>query len=184
MDTTELRAWLELHCMDVFAFMDYEPTLSSDDALAGTMDAWFGTDAWRATGHRFVDLGTEGSGSLFAAWIRPGAVEPFPVVLLGSEGGRGVLASSPARWAQLVAHAPLIDDCHEPASAVVRSDEELDEAFQRAAGRDPRASLRAYRDACAARFGPLPTRDDLTGGLDALNGELLAWVAAQIASPS
>jgi hypothetical protein len=108
MDLEALRTWLVEHVHDIAACMDYEPTLDTDEELARTLGHWFGSTRWAASGHRFVHLGIDGTGGQFAAWIRPNAPAPYPVVLFGSEGGRGVLASSPLRWAQILAHAPGI----------------------------------------------------------------------------
>jgi hypothetical protein len=73
MTAEELQAWLETHIYDIHAFMDYEPTIDSDDELMTTLGYWFRRDDWREAEYRFVHLGIDGMGSQFAAWIRPGA---------------------------------------------------------------------------------------------------------------
>jgi hypothetical protein len=176
----ELTALLEADVAGVMAFMDYEPTIESEEELASTLDAWTGSKKWRQTGHRFEHLGIDGTGGQFAAWHRPGAEGPPPVVLFDSEGGRGVLASSPARWAQVVAHAPAITFAQEPVRAVKREGELGQHRDDPESEEEARAALEAYRAAVEKKLGKLPPLKELTGDLEKLNKEFLAWVQAAV----
>ncbi len=176
MDLPALRTFLEEHAHTIFAFMDYEPTLESEQALARTLGFWFRDDGWAATGHRFVHLGIDGTGGQIAAWIRPGAEPPYPIVLFGSEGGRGVLAATPADWVRVIAHAPFIDDYVHPAtattySAMLDENEHSPEQVARA-----QHHLDIYRDAVEDLLGALPPLEQLIDGLDELNREFSAWM--------
>jgi len=181
MTPMELQDWLTEHIDRIVAFVDYEPTIESEEELAETFGYWFGSGRWAEAGHRFVHLGIDGTGGQFAVWLRKGAQAPHPVVLFGSEGGRGVLATTPARWAQILAHAPTIDDYEEPASLSAEGNWMLDPGES-----DPdeveeaRGLLAEYRAAVEARFGPLPALDELTAGLAELNAEFIAWIEASV----
>jgi len=41
MTAEELQIWLEEHIDEIFSFMDYEPTIESEEELAGTLRYWF-----------------------------------------------------------------------------------------------------------------------------------------------
>ncbi len=178
MTPEELQEWLEAHIDEIFAFMDYEPTLNSEEEFVETMGYWFGRDDWNEPGYRFVHLGIDGMGSEFVAWIRPGVDGPAPVVYFGSEGGRGVLARSPKDWAMVLAHAPGIIEYafgDDPAQLDVTSNwmlEDDDPEFAETA----RQKLASYRDAVIERFGELPDFEALANGLDELNAEFCGWV--------
>lgn len=176
MDLADLRALLEEHAHTIFAFMDYEPTLATDDHLAATLGFWFGSPRWAETGHRFVHLGSDGTGGQIAAWIRPGAQPPHPVVLFGSEGGRGVLAASPADWARIVAHASFIDDYDTPASATPYRAYLDEKQYSPEDVARARLHLDAYRAAVEDRFGSIPPLEELIDELEDLNAVFLAWV--------
>ena len=186
MTLDELITWLEEHVQSIFRFTDYEVTRESEAELADILGTyWFrAPDTWNQPGYRFVHLGHDGTGGHVAAWIRPGAEEPPPVVFFGSEGGRGVLALTPQRFASALAHGAMIveypglgdddDDAParlEPDSWMLDPDEVDAEAASEAS-----AALDAYRSAHDARFGPPAPLEDLTAGLDALNAEFCGWV--------
>ncbi len=176
MDLPTLRALLEQHTHTIFAFMDYEPTLRSERDLTATLGFWFRSSDLAHTGHRFVSLGSDGTGGQIAAWLRPGVPPPYPVVLFGSEGGLGVLAASPADWARVVAHAPFIDDYVEPAratsyAAYLDESQNSPESVARAQWK-----LDSYRDAVEELLGPVPALEELIEGLEELNAEFRVWV--------
>jgi len=169
----ELQAWLTQHCGAIMYFMDYEATIESDESLSQTLDAWFNSDAWRASGHRFIHLGIDGRGGQFALWVAPESTPPYPVVLFGSEGEVVVLCANPQAWAQIIAHAPGVNDFEEPARVVPADDD--DDPDEEAA-----EALERYRRAVNDHFGTYASLDDLTRGLDALNTRFLAWINAHL----
>lgn len=171
MSPEELRAWLSERIDEIVQFMDYEPTLESEEELATTLGYWFAGDAWKTAGYRFIHLGIDGTGSQIAAWIRPDAAQ-IPVVLFGSEGGAGVLAASCEDWAKCVAHAPFIDEYpDDDAPRLSASEVEDDEGL---------AAQNAYKEAVQQRFGSLPPLEQLTADLDELDEEFVTWVESLI----
>lgn len=169
MTLEELQAWLIEHLDDIASFMDYEASLDDEATLAATLDAWFDSEHWRSSDHRFIHLGIDGTGGQFAAWIAPGSAPPYPIVLFGSEGGAGVLCASPSDWAQILAHAPVIDDLGEPASVLpADDDDDLDEEAEEA--------LESYRAAVENHFDAWPSLLELTEDLESLNEQFLEWV--------
>jgi len=175
MTVDELRNWLEEHIDEIFAFMDYEATLRDDEEMMRDLGKyWFdGKENWNPSNYRFVHLGHDGTGSDVAAWIRPGVDGPPPIVVFGSEGGTGVLTTSPLAWAQIVAHGVELDTYSEPACVGKEEDHDRDEEEEAEA----QAGLTAYRKAVEARFGALPTLETLTSGLDELNAVFNGWIA-------
>ena len=174
MTVEELQSWLEDHIDQIFSFMDYEPTIESDEDLADTLRYWFDREDWN-DGQKFVHLGIDGMGSQIAAWLRP-APQSSPVVYFGSEGGRGVLVRSTKDWAQMLAYAPYIDEYpgdDEPACLVEREDDDdLDDEAQEA--------LADYRAAVTAKFGGLSDFSTLTSGLEELNDQFTTWVESRL----
>ncbi len=177
MDEAALQAWLTAHIGDLMMFLDYEASID-DERLTDTLQSWFGGTRWHESGHRFIHLGQDGSGGQFAVWVRPGASAPHPVVVLGSEGGRGVLVGSPTAWAQVLAHGVSIDDYNEPAVLHAGKAWSLSDGV----GEDERAeaqeALATYRAAVETELGPLPPFEELTAGLDSVNDEFGAFVDA------
>lgn len=72
--------------------IDYEawPPRPFDD----TLDSWFAGADWRAAGHRFIGIGQDGTGSIYAQWLYQGLEGEPPVVFLGSEGEVALVADS------------------------------------------------------------------------------------------
>jgi len=167
MNTAQLRSWLEKHIDDICSFMDYEPTLDSDEELRRTLGYWFDDQEVDLGGHRFVHLGIDGTGSQLAAWFRPGVDGPPPVVIFGSEGGTGVLVATPRDWAFALAHCPFFDTDEEPARLTVEDCED-----EQALGR--------YQRAVERKLGDLPGMDELTEGLEDLNTEFAAWLEPRL----
>lgn len=178
MTAEELQAWLEENVDLIVAFMDYEPSIDSDDELAMTLGFWFDNDAWNTRGDNFAHLGIDGMGSQFAAWHRPGDEGPPPIVYFGSEGGAGVLVRTPLDWAMALAHAPGVDE--HPDDGAARLDPEmnwmLDEDQDEDLIEEARGALSQYREQIQARLGALSDLDTLTADLDELNAEFLAWI--------
>lgn len=172
----DLRDHLTEHVHDIHAFMDHEATLMSDDEFAHLLAHWFANPAFDARGHRFVHLGHDGSGSHFAAWLRPDA-DDVPVVLFGSEGGTGVLADTIDRWPHILAHAPWISEGHDEPSHVTSLPSSLLEEDEHA-----EEALKAYREATAEQFGPLPPLEALLTGLDPLDDAFQSWVQSSLAT--
>lgn len=171
MEGTALQQWVEAHCDSIISFMDYEPTPESEDELKSTLGSWLDNSDWTSE-DRFLSLGADGTGGLFVVWVRA-EDDRRPVLLLGSEGGFGVLTATPREFAMALAHGPWIDDFEEPASLTAAGEETLDEEERAAA----EAAKAAYRTAVQAEFGAIPPLDSLTTGLDELNGLLRTWVA-------
>ncbi|QDG51127.1 hypothetical protein FIV42_10385 [Persicimonas caeni] len=178
MTVEELQQWLEEHIDKIFTFMDYEPTIDSEEEFATTMGYWFGDEGWTEAGYEFAHLGIDGMGSQFAAWIRPGAEGPPPVVYFGSEGGSGVLVRSPRDWAMVLAYAPGVDE-YPTFTSPARLDPELNwmlEDDDPDAAAEAERALEHYRAACVERFGDVPSFEELTSGLDELNEEFRGWI--------
>jgi hypothetical protein len=167
MDEKQLVAWLWQHEDLVPRLMEFEVTRPTEDGFTaalrqGNRPGDPGWDEWNRPRYRFVHLGQDGSGGLFGVWLRPDADPPHPVIFFGSEGGHGVLASSPERWAQLVAYAPTVEEYPTPSSSKP--------------GTAPDADLAAYRSAVEARLGPLPPFTALVNDLDPLNDVFTRWI--------
>ena len=179
MTVDELIVWMEAKATRVCDFMTYEPAERPGAELADCLDAWFGSRAWRDTGHRFVDLG-EDCGGMLAAWLRPSHPGSCPIVFFGSEGEAGVLCASADKWVQLLGHAPTIDEGVRGVIPAHICDERsmcLDEGFDPERADEAHWSLNLYRESLRADFGDLPPLDELTSGLEALNGALARWIA-------
>ena len=72
------QAWVQHYVQTICAFMDYEPTVSTDEELEATLrDHWFRDPAWNSPGYRFHSLGCDGTGGQFALWVRPGGETKF-----------------------------------------------------------------------------------------------------------
>lgn len=179
MTAEELQAWLEENIDLIVVFMDYEPTIDSDEELAMTLGFWFDNDAWNSRGDSFTHLGIDGTGSQFAAWNRPGDEGPPPIVFFGSEGGAGVLVRSPVDWAMALAHAPGVDEYPDdgPAHLDPEVNWMLDDEQDEDMIEEARSALAQYREEIQNRLGSLSDLDTLTADLDDLNIEFAAWIA-------
>lgn len=105
-DTTLPGPLVDLHAVDFdFDDFDFEPydAFWSAEETADWLHAWTGNDS--LTGAELRVFGQDGAGGLAALWlVRPGApLEDQPVVFFESEGEVGVVASSLARYAWLLA---------------------------------------------------------------------------------
>lgn len=179
MTAEELQAWLEENIDLIVVFMDYEPTIDSDEELAMTLGFWFDNDAWNTRGDSFAHLGIDGMGSQFAAWTRPGDDGPPPIVYFGSEGGAGVLARTPLDWAMALAHAPGINEYSDegPAELDPEANWMMDDEQDEDMIEEARSALATYRESVQSRFGSLSDLDSVTADLDELNAEFAAWIA-------
>ena len=171
MTPSDLQKFLDEHCDVITSFMDYEPFCESEEELATTLGYWFDKPDWNDGSQRFVHLGIDGTGSQFAAWVRPDAKET-PVVFFGSEGGRGVLTRSLEAWVKVLAFAPGIDEypdddapaCLDLEMNWMKEEEDVDD------------EIAAYREVVESKFGNVEPFDDLTAGLDDLNKAFKAWI--------
>lgn len=79
--------------------------IRSEDDWPVTLDYWFGSPAWRDSGHAFDLIGVDSTGGLFCSWRYPGLGDaPPPVVFLGSEGeGISVVADNVASLVEVLA---------------------------------------------------------------------------------
>jgi|GEM_PF-3239550 len=182
MDLTDLIPWLDTHAANLFLFVDYEVSRASNQELAETLGrSWFcKPETWNESGYSFVSLGHDGSGGLVAAWIRSGDQSPPPIVFFGSEGGYGVLALNPERFAQALAHGPSIDE-HPTSAEHVPSQLSPDNWMLDPTDADadiPQASAAQahYQTAVVNRFGLIPELDELIADLEPLNDEFCGWV--------
>ena len=173
----ELQAWLETHTADIVCFMDYEPSIETDEELATTLGYWFDSEMWSDSGYTFTHLGIDGMGSQFAAWHRPGAEQEPPIVYFGSEGGRGVLVRSPEDWVQIIAHAPTIDEYpSDDGPAILTRESFFLSSEDPQEAEEARTALARYSAAVTAVYGEVPPLSELTSGLDSLNQDFLEWV--------
>jgi hypothetical protein len=170
--------FLEEQATHINRFADYEVALGSEpDAASDLGEYWFAEEGWNAPDYRFVPLGIDGSGGLFAVWLRPGASEPHPVVFFGSEGEYGVLTASILGWVQALAHGTGVAYRGDP--PVRLSVDENDKLKDPSA--DVKVALASYRDAVERRFGPLPPLSSLVSGFDEASAEFCSWVASNTA---
>lgn len=72
-------------------FEFYQPDISE---LETTFGLWFGSDEWAKEGDSFIQFGQDGTGSMYLLWFYPGLVEQPPVVFMGSEGEKHLVASN------------------------------------------------------------------------------------------
>ena len=104
----DVRAFLE--SSRVHEFVDFEPSTEDEASWHETLEKyWFRSPDWNPKGYRFVPVGQDGTGGVFAIWLCAGHVDR-PVVFFGSEGGHGVLAPSPEAFLALLAAAPEIEE--------------------------------------------------------------------------
>ena len=179
MTLEEYAQWAEEHAGTMMSFMDFEASPFDDEDLTDTLNAWFADKNWSAAGHRFVSLGIDGTGGLFNLWIRAGAPEgPHPVVLLGSEGGHGVLAADLKTFILQTAHAVFFSPYEEPACAEPHDGDFEDDDWDDDDDERPRAQHARYQAAVEAALGPIPPLAELTAGLEALNTAFCGWVGA------
>lgn len=73
--------------------IEYESNRQTLSATADILNLWLGGEKWRKTGHKFLQIGQDGCGSLFCLWFYPELDEEPPVVFFGSEGERAVVAN-------------------------------------------------------------------------------------------
>ena len=72
--------------------MDFEAMREDADSMADTLEDWFGYEDWNSTGDTFLQIGVDGAGSMFCLWFYPELAGDPPVVFIGSEGERGLVA--------------------------------------------------------------------------------------------
>lgn len=73
---------------------DFEFSETNDDELTEAFGYWFGGRRWATSGDTFVQFGQDGGGSMFLLWYYPDLNAPPPVVFLGSEGERCLIATN------------------------------------------------------------------------------------------
>jgi hypothetical protein len=168
MNIEELAAFLHAQETQLAAFLDFEPLTADPTTSARLLDAWFASSAWRGADYQIVELGKDGAGSRFAAWLRPVEAVPAPVVYLGSEGAHGVLTLDSAAFAQALAHNPVIST--RAGMATLEAGPTLHNA-------DEKQALAAYRRAVKARLGPLPPLATCTTVPAAIQQALIKWIA-------
>ena len=168
MNIEDLTAFLQSQETQLAAFLDFEP-LAADPARSGRLlDAWFASSAWRGADHQIVEVGKDGAGSRFAAWLPLADDSSAPIVYLGSEGAHGVLTLNPAAFSQALAHNPLIS--LRDGVVTLQGGSTLHHAEQQRA-------LTAYRRAVIARLGPLPPLATCTNVPEGLQQAFMKWIA-------
>lgn len=183
MNVQQLRNWLLQRADEIRRFTDLEIVFEPEDELLANLGtSWFSDVGWNVPGYRFTSLGQDGTGGMIAAWSAPQRPEREPVVFFGSEGGSGVLADSPLRFAQALAYAPLqleyeSGDLGAP-SRLAREDNWFLRGDDREAGFEAREALSRYRRAIEEQFGPLPPFETLVTVSAALQAEFREWVTS------
>ncbi|MCB9795502.1 MAG: hypothetical protein H6741_22580 [Alphaproteobacteria bacterium] len=124
--------------------LDYEACEPDEEAAADTLDAWFRSPAWRGSGHRFVQIGQDGTGSLYCLWFYPGLVGEPPVIFFGSEGETDLVADSAADLARALASGFEWWPYERAWNPAEEEDEEVEDA----------GTLADMRAAVEARLGP------------------------------
>ena len=180
MDIKEIRAWLKEHAGDIFSITEFESNNEELDRSTW-FEQWLGGRDYNDEGYRFTSIGQDGTGGQFAIWTRLRAVEPHPLVFFGSEGGHGVIAKSARDWLLMIAHGVGVDE-YGPDNGPTAVGPKLNYYF--APDYDDleaaQGALSRYRKATVARFGDLPSFDELAAGRDELNAELRRWVARSV----
>ncbi len=123
------------------------------------IEAWLG--ALPAEGSRLTVFAQDGTGSLFALWLRPGEddIERAAVIYLGSEGDVTALAVEPGAFIDIVAARVSVDaeddgcTLHPPEEAEEEEEEAGEEvavAFAQKLGRELRDPKEVVAEARAA----------------------------------
>lgn len=92
--------------------IDYDPCTPSEQELTETLCLWFGGGSWSENGHSFFQFGQDGTGSMFLLWFYPALNTEPPVVFLGSEGERYLVASNITDFIKQLSSGHLFEDGH------------------------------------------------------------------------
>ena len=181
MNAEEIQDWLLEHARDISAFTDYEIEFNAEASLRLILERhWFRDPEWNEPGYAFISLGHDGSGGEVAVWLRPRETDATPVVFFGSEGGAGVLTTSPLALAQALAYGPLVHE-YEKGNLDAPSRLSLEDNWCLSDGGPEqvevaRNALARYRLATEERLGPLPPFESLIAIPPAMQAELRNWV--------
>jgi hypothetical protein len=181
MNAEDLQAWLLEHAADISAFTDYEIELNAEESLRQNLERhWFRDPRWNKPGYAFISLGHDGTGGEVALWSRPRETDATPVVFFGSEGGAGVLTTSPRAFAQALAYGPLVQE-YEKGNLDAPSRLSLEANWLLSDG-DPeqvevaKNALARYRLATEERLGHLPLFETLVTIPPSVQAEFRNWV--------
>jgi len=183
MNAQQLRHWLLQQAGDIQRFTDYQIVFESHHELMATLGtSWFSDVAWNEPRYSFVSLGQDGSGGMIAVWLASQRPDSEPIVFFGSEGGAGVIAESPLRFAQALAYAPLLleyeaGDLDAPSRLSCEDNWYLQDE-DRANAAEARDALSRYRRSVEERLGPLPAFESLVAVPGSLQSEFREWVTA------
>ena len=181
MNAQQLRHWLLQRAEEIRRFTDYEIGFDPDQVLLTNLGtSWFGDSGWNEPGYRFTSLGQDGSGGMIAVWLAPQRPDTEPIVFFGSEGGAGVIAESPMRFAQALAYAPVLleyekGDLDAP-SRLSREDNWFLQREDHKKVFEAREALSRYRRSTEEQLGPLPAFETLVTVAGALQSEFREWV--------
>jgi len=124
-------------------------------------------------------LGHDGSGGNVALWLKPRETNATPVVFFGSEGGAGVLTTSPRAFAQALAYGPHLKE-YEKGNLDAPSRLSLEDNWF--SDGDPeevaaaKKALARYRSATEERLGHLPPFESLIAIPPAVQAEFRNWL--------
>ncbi|MBL4900896.1 MAG: hypothetical protein JKX76_14900 [Colwellia sp.] len=90
--------------------IDYEVNRPTTKEVEETLDCWFGGSKWRGSNHAFLQFGQDGCGSLFCLWFYPDLQGEPPVIFLGSEGERSIVANNCNDFVKQVASGKVFCD--------------------------------------------------------------------------
>lgn len=167
----KLRAWIAEHQEDIWAFYDCEFVVQ-EELTPDTFFYWW-IDSYVDVGYRFFAIGTDGSGGQLAVWIRPNQKGPPPLVFFGSEGEREVITDCAWNFPLLLAHARIpVPSGPAWKNTYLHDTDPRDAEYQKRA----KESFARYRKAVAARFGKIPSWEELRGDVDELTVEFEAWL--------
>ena len=181
MNTKQIQDWLLENAADISRFTDYEIEFNTEDSLRQILERyWFRDPMWNEPGYTFISLGHDGTGGEVALWLRPSEMEVTPVVFFGSEGGAGVLTSSPCALAQALAYGPIVQE-YVKESLDAPSRLSLEDNWLLSSDRPEQVevaknALARYRLATEARLGHLPPFESLIAIPPAVQAEFRNWV--------
>jgi len=82
--------------------IEFEFEQADEASTRQALGNWFGSDRWAADGTEFLQFGLDGTGGMYLLWGYPDLEGEPPVVILGSEGGAGLIATSLAELTELM----------------------------------------------------------------------------------
>lgn len=109
----EIIAWLDTIEIPSILYLEIE-----HDHDPEYLDAWFALGPWSDDGTSFEQIAHDGSGGMWMRWRYPGLVGPPPIVFLGSDGERGLVAPDLRAWVLQLGSGQSWDAYHDSWSPI------------------------------------------------------------------